>query len=100
MRVSLVKAILLIAVIQLLFVKSGKGQSITSEKVKVGMEDESLETAIKKIEQQSVFRFFYHDADIRPLAHLNLKEETRTIEQTLVALLENTDLRFRQIEHD
>jgi len=100
MRPGLVKAILLIFIIQLLFSTTGRGQSIMTEKVKIGLEDESLQAAIKKIEQQSVFRFFYRDADIAQLKHLNLKTETRTIEQTLVALLENTELHFRQLDHD
>lgn len=68
------------------------------EKVTFGLQDENLETAIKRIEQQSALRFFYRDEDIMPLAHLNLKNDTRTIEQTLEVLLQNTYLSFRQVD--
>ncbi len=98
MRLSLVKGFLLMIVFQLLLVVTGKGQSIAIEKVTLGLQDESLETAIKRIEQQTALRFFYRDEDIRPIAHLNLRREARTIEQTLEVLLQHTDLSFRQVD--
>jgi len=98
MRLNLAIAVLLTLAFQLLFATTGRGQNIATEKVTLGLKDESLETAIKKIEQQSNFRFFYRDADIRPVTHLNLKPGTRTIEQTLATLLQNTPLTFRQID--
>ncbi len=95
---SLVKVILLMTAFQLLLVVTGNGQSMAVEKVTLGLQDESLETAIKKIEQQSALRFFYRDEDIRPLVHLDLKKDARTIEQTLEVLLQNTYLSFRQVD--
>lgn len=85
-------------VFQLLLVVTGKGQSMVVEKVTLGLQDESLETAIKRIEEQSALRFFYRNEDISTLAHLNLKKDTRTIEQTLEVLLQNTYLSFRQVD--
>ena len=99
MRISLAVTILLMVTLQL-FALTGKGQSIAIEKVTLGLKDGSLETAIKKIEQQSAFRFFYRNTDIRTLAHLDLAPGTRTIEQTLSALLENSCLSFRQIDNN
>ena len=100
MRISLAVTVLLIVAFQLLFPMTGKGQNITTEKVTLGLKDESLEIAIKRMEQQSPFRFYYRNEDIRPLAHLNLTLGTRTIEQTLGALLQNSSLSFRQIDHN
>jgi len=99
MRISLAIAFLLTITLQL-FAVTGKGQSIAIEKVTVGLRDESLETAIKKIEQQCAFRFFYRNADIKELTHLDLAPGARTIEQTLQILLQNTPLSFRQIDND
>ncbi|MDB5133355.1 MAG: carboxypeptidase regulatory-like protein [Mucilaginibacter sp.] len=92
------RAILLIAGFLILLCNTGNGQSIITEKVTLGLRNESMETAIKRIEQQSIFRFFYRNEDVRPLVHLNLTTATRTITQTLDALLQNSFLSFRQID--
>ncbi len=97
MHGSLSLKFLLIVVLQLLFTITVKGQSIDTAKVTFGLKGESLEKAIKKIEQQSSFRFFYRDADVKPLTHLNLTTGRYTIQQTLDSLLRNTSLSFRQI---
>jgi hypothetical protein len=98
MRISLALTVLLLVTLQLLFATDGKGQTVATEKVTLCLKDESLETAIKKIEQQSSFRFFYRNADVGPLAHMNLSSGNRTIVQTLGVLLQNTPLTFRQID--
>ncbi len=99
MRTSLALTVLLMLTFQLLFPITGRGKGMTTEKVTLGLKDESLETAIKKIEQQTTFRFFYRGEDIRLLAHLNLEQQTRTVEQTLEILLQNTFLSFREVEN-
>jgi hypothetical protein len=100
MRTRLSIAVLLIITFQLLFTITGEGQSIDTTKVTLGLKDESMATAIRRIEQQSSFRFFYRNKDIRVLTHLNLIPGTRTIEQTLEALLQNTFLSFRQMNNN
>src|ERR1700733_10051493 len=77
---------------------AAKAQDINTDKVTLGLKDESLENAIKKIEQQSAFRFFYREADVETVTHLNLNADTRTISQTLGILLQNTGLCFRQMD--
>ena len=78
---------------------AAKAQDINTDKVTLGLKDESLENAIKKIEQQSAFRFFYREADVETITHLNLNADTRTITQTLGILLQNTALCFRQMDN-
>ena len=89
---------LLVLTIGLILNSKISAQNISTAKVTIGLKNESLETAIKKIEQQSVFRFFYRNEEVRQLGLLNLKQDARTIEQTLAALLQNTALCFRQID--
>ena len=98
MHTGLAVRVLLMAAFLFLFAVAAKGQSIATEKVTLSLKNESMETAIKRIEQQSALRVFYRDEDILPLAHLNLAQGTRTIEQTLDILLQNTFLSFRQID--
>uniref|UniRef100_UPI0025FC2611 carboxypeptidase-like regulatory domain-containing protein n=1 Tax=uncultured Mucilaginibacter sp. TaxID=797541 RepID=UPI0025FC2611 len=94
----LIIAIVLAVSSLLFFAACANGQSISIEKVTLGLKDESLETAIKRIEKQTDLRFYYRDEDIKPLGHLNLEPATRTIEQTLTALLQNTNLNFKQVD--
>jgi hypothetical protein len=81
------------------FLLAAKAQDITTDKVTLGLKDDSLQTAIKKIEEQSAFRFFYRDTDVKQVTHLNLKSNTRTIAQTLSILLQNTNLCFKQMDN-
>jgi len=100
MRPRLIIAIVITAGFQLFFAVIAKGQSMATEKVTLSLTDESMETAIKRIEKQTSLRFYYRDEDIKSLNHLNLEPGTRTIEQTLVALLQNTNLSFKQIDQN
>ncbi|MES2458754.1 MAG: outer membrane beta-barrel protein [Bacteroidota bacterium] len=74
------------------------GQSMVTERVSVGLRNESAEAAIRKIEEQSRLRFYYRMADIKNIVDLNLPKKKRTIEELLDLILQNTSLSFRQIE--
>ncbi|HZY35075.1 MAG TPA: carboxypeptidase-like regulatory domain-containing protein [Mucilaginibacter sp.] len=78
---------------------AAKAQDINTDKITLGLNDESLEGAIKKIEGQSAFRFFYREAEVKAVMHLSLNPETRTIAQTLAVLLQNTSLCFKQVDN-
>lgn len=98
MRVSVVVTLIILTTVQVLMAVSTKGQDMRSDKVTIGLSDESLAAALKKIEQQTSLRFFYRKADIKGLSGLNLPVETRTVEHTLKELLRNTFFTFRQID--
>jgi outer membrane receptor for ferrienterochelin and colicin len=98
MRISVIVAFLIITGFSMLLAFPANGQSMATEKVSVGLNNESLETAIKKIEQQTSLRFYYRHKEIKDLTNLNLPLDTRTIEQTLNALFQNTFFSFKQID--
>jgi len=98
MRVSLVVTFIILSTFQLLLATTTKGQNMRSEMVTIGMQDESLASGLKKMEQQTPLRFYYRKAEIKSLTNLTLPVASRTIEQTLQELLQNTFLSFRQIE--
>jgi hypothetical protein len=89
----------LLVIFQLFFLLPLKGQHIVSDSITLGLTNENMEAAIKKIEQQTVFHFYYRKADIDPLQHLYLQSATRTIDGTLHELLQNSFLNFRQIDN-
>ena len=100
MRISILLISIIIISFQLLFAASVKGQDMTVEKVVVGLKQESLEAAMKQIEQQTTLRFFYRKADVKALPALTLAADRRTIEQTLFELLQNTGFSFRQVDQN
>lgn len=98
MRFSLLVVFLLLTSMQVLLAVSSHGQGIGTESVTLSLNHESLETTIKKIEQQTAFRFYYRKADIKALNNLNMALAPRSVEQVLQQLLSNTNLSFRQID--
>jgi len=98
MRFSLLVVFLLLTSMQVLWAISSNGQSVGTEKVTLSVNHENLETAFKKIEQQTPFRFYYRKADITALNNLTMAPATRSVEQALQQLLSNTNLTFRQID--
>ncbi len=98
MRISGIVTIILLTTFQVLMATSGKGQDMRNDKVTIGLKDDDLVTALKRIEHQTSLRFYYRKADIKAINRLNMSVETRTIEQTLNELLNNTFFSFRQID--
>lgn len=100
MRISILSALLLFTTLQLLFATALNGQNIKTDQVTIGLKHDNLVTALKKIEEQSTFRFYYRKADVKDISELNIPVITRTVEETLNELLQNTFFTFRQIDHN
>jgi len=98
MRISILVTTIVLITLQLLFAFPGKSQDITVEKVVIGLQQQSLESAIKQIEKQTTLRFFYRKAEIKAFSSMNFPLESRTVERTLYELLQNTSFSFRQID--
>jgi hypothetical protein len=98
MRVSVVVTLLVLTTFQVLLATSTRGQSMSTEKVTIGLRHDNLTSGLKKIEQQTVFRFYYRKDEVKVLTNLNLPLGTRTVEETLNELLQNTFFSFRQID--
>lgn len=100
MRISILSTLLLFTTLQLLFATSLNGQNIKTDQVTIGLKHDNLVTALKKIEEQSAFRFYYRKADVKDISELNIPLIPRTVEETLNELLQNTFFTFRQIDHN
>jgi ferric enterobactin receptor len=99
MRVIFIISLFLFISFQLLMAVPVSGQDMSNDKVTVKLEDEDLLSGIKKIEAQSIFRFYYRKADVKTITGINLALNTRTVENTLFELLKNIDFSFRQIDN-
>lgn len=100
MRITFMISFVLLITSQMLFAINVNGQSISNDKVTLKLEEESLLKGIEKIEEQTIFRFYYRKTDIKHLTDLNLAMNTRTVEETLSEILRNTDLTFRQLNNN
>lgn len=98
MRISLLVFVFLFISLQLLFGLTLKSQDIKATPVTVGLNNESIHTALRRIEKQTSFRFFYRKNDIKEMPVLSLPPASRTVEQTLVEIFQQSDFTFRQIE--
>lgn len=99
MRISVVFILITIATLNVLMAFSVKGQDISAEKISMDLDHENLLTAIRKIEQQTSFRFYYRKRDVESAKSLSLSFGTRTISETLMEILKDSDLSFRQVEN-
>ncbi|TDQ08660.1 outer membrane beta-barrel family protein [Pedobacter metabolipauper] len=99
MRVSFIIFLSILTSFQLMAVDVN-GQSMSEQKVAIRLEDETLLTALKRIEAQTTFRFYYRKAEIRGISGLHLEFNTRSVENTLYELLKNSDFSFKQIENN
>jgi len=98
MRISFVVTVLLLTSIGMLQATPTKGQSIATEKVTLGLRHESLEAALKQLEEQTPFVYYYRKADIKTLSNLVLASDNRTVQETLEKLLKNSFITFRQVD--
>lgn len=98
MRIGIVSIILFMtASMQLLFAYDLKSQTIDKVQINLGLNNETLVGAFKKIESQSSFHFMYRKEEVKQIQNLNLAASQKSVEEFLKILLANTSLTFRQV---
>ncbi len=100
MRISLLLMVFSLTCLTMLLATPGRGQGAETTTVTLELNDESLETALKKIEDKTPFRFVYRNREIKSADHITLPQGTRTVSETLQLLLANQSLTFRQINNN
>ncbi|WP_177192387.1 SusC/RagA family TonB-linked outer membrane protein [Chitinophaga arvensicola] len=83
---------------QLLTAASVSGQELGKKTITLGLKDETLHGAIRKIEQASGFLFAYPPTAVAKYKHINLPAASRSVSATLNAVLENTNLAYREVD--
>ena len=99
MRLSLITAILTTATFQILFASNIKAQGSAQVEVTMELKNESILSAIRKIEQQTNFRFIYRNSDIKDLKNLNIPFDTRSVKATLNLILKTNGLTFTEVNN-
>jgi TonB-linked SusC/RagA family outer membrane protein len=97
MRLSLVTALITAASLQLLSASVIRGQSISSTPIVLGLSNESIFTAIERIEKQTQFRFVYSNADLKSLKEFTLPTAKRSVSELLALLLSSNQFNVSQV---
>ena len=70
-----------------------------STKLKLDIQNSSLIDALKQIEDQSEFYFYYNKTDIGDVHGVSVNVDGEEIHQVMDQLLENTNLEYQMIDH-
>lgn len=98
MKIIFLYFFLLALSVQLLIASPVSGQELGKKTITLGLKDESLHSAIKKIEQASGFLFAYPPTAVAKYKHITLPAASRSVSATLNAVLENTNLAYREVD--
>ncbi|WP_207424346.1 SusC/RagA family TonB-linked outer membrane protein [Desertivirga brevis] len=97
MRVTLFTILSMAFSLQMLVASSVQGQSIQTTVIQLELKNESLTSALQRIEKQTTFRFLYRKDDVGIIKGLTMPRTTGSVEVVLNKLLKGTSLGFRQV---
>lgn len=95
MRISTTVMGLLLFLSAMVFANRSDGQALHEPSLTIGFKGKSLEYALKSLERKTAIRFAYKVTEVGQYQHIDLPEETRTLSETLVKLLEKTALTYK-----
>ncbi|MES2827488.1 MAG: TonB-dependent receptor [Bacteroidota bacterium] len=99
MRISLFIAIVFFTFINCLLAIDTRAQNTQHVKISIGLQEEPILDAIKKIEQNSQFRFLYRKNELKSLKMVTLPFGQRTVKETLEAILSGSGLIFTEVDN-
>lgn len=82
--------------VQLLIANTGRGQDSADRKITLELHDQSLRSALNTIGRLSGLRVAYPLDQVDQYKHINLPRESRSVNDILAIILNNTGLTFRQ----
>src|SRR5690606_6132375 len=95
MRVSFAYLFLLIGGIQLLSASNSRGQGLEDIMVTIEVNEDNLESLLKRIEHQTPLTFAYLPSDVQKYNQVTLKPGKQTVKFALDQALEHTALSYR-----
>ncbi|WP_143307190.1 TonB-dependent receptor [Chitinophaga vietnamensis] len=75
---------------------TGRAQDIATKQITLTLRNETLKTALGKVESLSGFRLAYPPEQVSKYHNITLPKATRSVKETLELLLANTYLSFKQ----
>jgi TonB-linked SusC/RagA family outer membrane protein len=97
MRISFIFLLFFFFGAQMLSARNADGQDMNKVYISLELKDESLLSALDKIQRLTPFTFAYNKREIRRIHNLTMPGSNRSVNTVLSLLLFNTDLRFEQV---
>lgn len=97
MRIAILVLITIGMPLPALCATGGNGQHLDSIQVTLELRDESLEHALKQLEKRTSYRFVYRNQEVKKVTGITLESGTRSLASTLLLLLKNTQLTYREL---
>ena len=95
----LTSLILLLTSLQLVIASPKESQPLDKVSIEVGLNNETLIQAFKKIEANSPFHFMYRKGDVENIRQLSMEPKRRNVEEFLKWILKGTSLEFKQVNN-
>ena len=99
MRIGAVTVALLLVSVEMLLAAPGKGQPVEQVEVRIGLNNESLIQAFRKVEAQSPFHFMYRNDEVKDVHNLRMAPERKSVAEFLKDILSGTFLTYKQLDN-
>ncbi|WP_175538884.1 TonB-dependent receptor [Mucilaginibacter polytrichastri] len=97
MRLSVCCGAILIFSFSLFAATRTNGQSLNGTKVQLQVHQESLKSALQKLQDQSGFSIFYPSAKVNAFKNISIDAQPKTVADALQVLLKGTGLDYHQV---
>jgi len=99
MKVNAIICIIVLFSVNSINASTVSAQSVNEVRISAGFSPGTLEQAFARIERETEFRFAYRKGILAGIRSPSLSPQTRTVQQTLDALLAGTDLQYKQVDN-
>ncbi|RAJ00498.1 TonB-linked SusC/RagA family outer membrane protein [Chitinophaga skermanii] len=97
MKVNVILAIIIALSGQLLLASTMKGQGKTNLAITFGAQEESLKSALSRMERLANIRFIYRQEQVANYKNISIPKASRSLGEQLELVFENTPLRYRVV---
>jgi TonB-linked SusC/RagA family outer membrane protein len=98
-HIGLITTFLLLTTLQCLLATNVKAQPAEQVNITLSTNNDDILSAIRKIEQQSVFRFIYRSDELQNVKVSNIPAMQRSLKETLDLMFRNTGLAYKQLDN-
>ena len=99
MKINAIICIIVLFSVNSINASSVSAQSVKEVKISAGFSPGTLEQAFARIERETEFRFAYRKGILTGIRSPALSAQTRSVQETLEALLAGTDLQYKQVDN-
>lgn len=100
MKFSCYVLFVLLVSAQLLAANALKGQNLNDTRISLELKNETLNSALQKIQKKTNFRFAFKELDLNGKSKISLPAAERSLKTTLDLLLKETGISYTQIENN